>query len=96
MFDVYAGKSELCWTRRDGVARKLYLTAKEYSEGAIRALNFEAVEGSLEELSKPRTLAVSESFAVALLSLLVITVVIVTLRSLSAATSNPVDHLKAE
>ncbi len=35
-------------------------------------------------------------FAVALLAVLVITVIIVTLRSLSAATSNPVDHLKAE
>ena len=63
MYDVYAGEPQLCWTRRDGAARKLHLTAKEYSEGAIRALNFEAAEGSLEELSKPRTLAVSESFA---------------------------------
>lgn len=63
MFDVYHGGSELCWTRRDGAARKLHLTAKEYSAGGIRALNFEAAEGSLEELSKPRTLAVSESFA---------------------------------
>ncbi len=63
MFDSYSGDAELCWTRKDEVVRKLHLTSKEYSAGGIRALNFEAAEGSFDELSKPRTLAVSEAFA---------------------------------
>ncbi len=63
MFDRFGGYPEICWTRKDGVARKLHLTALEYSAGGIRTMNFEAVEGSLDELSKPHTIAVSESFA---------------------------------
>lgn len=63
VFQMYDGEQAICWTRKDGAARKLHLNAMEYSAGGIKAMSFEAAEGSLEELSMPRTLAVSESFA---------------------------------
>ncbi len=63
VFQMNDGEQPICWTRKDGVPRKLHMNAMEYSAGGIRAMSFEAAEGSLEELSKPRTLAVSESFA---------------------------------
>ena len=63
MFQAYEGEREICWTRRDDIARKLHLTTMQYSAGGIRTMNFEAVEGSLEELSRPMTLAVMEGYA---------------------------------
>ena len=56
-------KEALCWTRKNDVPVKLHLDLSQYSAGSIKALNFSAVEGSLEDLSKPATIAVSESFA---------------------------------
>lgn len=63
MFQAWAGDPQVCWTRRDGNVRKLHLNTMEYSAGGLRTMNYEAVEGSLEGLSEPGTLAVSESFA---------------------------------
>ena len=56
-------KEALCWTRKNNVPVKLHLDLNQYSAGSIKALNFSAVEGSLEDLSKPATIAVSESLA---------------------------------
>ena len=63
MFQAWHGEPEICWTRRGDTVRKMHLTTMEYSAGGIRTMNFEAAEGSLEELSRPATLAVSETFA---------------------------------
>ena len=63
MLQAWTGDPQVCWTRRDGAVRKLHLNTLEYSAGGLRTMNYEAVEGSLEGLSEPGTLAVSESFA---------------------------------
>lgn len=63
MLQAWTGDPQVCWTRRDGTVRKLHLNALEYSAGGLRTMNYEAAEGSLEGLSEPGTLAVSESFA---------------------------------
>ena len=56
-------KESLCWTRKDGVPVKMHLDLSQFSSGSIKALNFSAVEGSMDGLSKPETIALSESFA---------------------------------
>lgn len=64
VFGMYAYESgEVCYTRRNDVPVKMHLERMQYSAGGLRALNFEAVEGSLDELSKPATIAISESSA---------------------------------
>ena len=64
VFGMYAYESgEVCYTRRNDVPVKMHLERMQYSAGGLRALNFEAVEGSLDELSKPSTIAISESSA---------------------------------
>ena len=64
VFSMYAYESgEVCYTRRNDVPVKMHLERMQYSAGGLRALNFEAVEGSLDELSKPSTIAISESSA---------------------------------
>lgn len=63
MIAIWSGEPQVCWTRRDGQVRKLHLNALDYSTGGLKTMGFEAAEGSLEELSKPGTLAVSESYA---------------------------------
>lgn len=64
VFGMYAYESgEVCYTRRNDVPVKMHLERMQYSAGGLRALNFEALEGSLDELSKPATIAISESSA---------------------------------
>ena len=64
LFGMYAYESgEVCYTRRNDVPVKMHLELMRYSTGGLRALNFEAAEGSLDELSKPLTIAISESSA---------------------------------
>ena len=63
MIAIWAGEPQVCWTRRDGEVRKLHLNTLNYSAGGLKTMNFEAAEGSMEELSKIGTLAVSESYA---------------------------------
>ena len=53
----------LFWTRQSGAARKLHLNLKRCSPGGLQALGFEAVQGSLESLDEPRTIAISSSAA---------------------------------
>ena len=62
VFSMYE-KGAVCYTRRNDVPVKMNLDLKQYSAGGLRALNFEAAEGSLDELSKPSTIAISESSA---------------------------------
>lgn len=54
---------DVCYMRRNDVLVKMHMDLMQYSAGGLRALNFEAVEGSLDELSKPATIAISESSA---------------------------------
>ena len=56
-------KEPLCWTRKNDVPVKLHLDLPQFTAGSIKALNFTASEGSLDELSKPGTIAISASFA---------------------------------
>ena len=56
-------RGDVCYTRRNDAPVKMHLDLMQYSAGGLRALNFEAIEGSLDELSKPATIAISESSA---------------------------------
>ena len=62
VFSMYVS-DDVCYTRRNDAPVKMHLDLMQYSAGGLRALNFEAVEGSLDELSKPATIAISESSA---------------------------------
>lgn len=52
-----------CYVSKNGTASKIGITNYTYSAGGIRALGFEAVEGSLDALSKLGTIAVAKSVA---------------------------------
>lgn len=62
VFSMYVS-DDVCYTRRNDAPVKMHLDLMQYSAGGLRALNFEAAEGSLDELSKPATIAISESSA---------------------------------
>lgn len=62
VFGMYE-RGDVCYTRRNDAPVKMHLDLMQYSAGGLRALNFEAIEGSLDELSKPATIAISESSA---------------------------------
>ena len=62
VFGMYE-RGDVCYTRRNDAPVKMHLDLMQYSAGGLRALNFDAIEGSLDELSKPATIAISESSA---------------------------------
>ncbi len=62
LVDIYDEKG-IFYTRDKGAARKLHLNLRRISAGGLQTLGFEAVQGSLESLKEPRTIAVSESAA---------------------------------
>lgn len=64
MFTVTADDDNvLCWTRKGDHAEKMHLDLNMFSSGGLKTFGFKAAEGSMEELSKPGTIAVSEKCA---------------------------------
>ena len=57
VFSMYE-RGDVCYTRRNDAPVKMHLDLMQYSAGGLRALNFDAIEGSLDELSKPATIAI--------------------------------------
>lgn len=52
-----------CWINRDGTGRKLNIDLESFSLGAMEAYGFQTLSGSLQELERPRTIALQERVA---------------------------------
>lgn len=64
MFTVAADDDNvLCWTRKGDRVEKLHLDLNMFSSGGLKTFGFMAAEGSMEELSMPGSIAVSEKCA---------------------------------
>ena len=65
LFDFYKFENPglAYWRQEDGQVRKLWLSLNSNSQGGLKALGYEAVEGDLAALANPGTFAVSESYA---------------------------------
>lgn len=55
--------NDLCWTRKDGQPQKMHIHAFSFSAGGLKTLDFHAEEGSMADLSKPGTIAISAKCA---------------------------------
>ena len=85
-------------SRGEDGSGEFYLNFGKVSSGALKVFNFETVEGSIGDLAPWKDLIISDTKAeeLGLLAVLLVTVTVVTLRSLSAALSDPVKSLKTE
>ncbi|MCR5139184.1 MAG: hypothetical protein K6B45_03370 [Bacteroidaceae bacterium] len=59
----FGGPTEFCFIKEGDDVRKFPMNVCEFTSGGVQVFGFEPVQGSLDELARPGTVAVSAAFA---------------------------------